>query len=257
MNIQKQVAIILPYHQLENQGYLDLFLQSLRNQGVNYQLIMIYSTPSPPSIPSDISGIFAHHPEAQTYAQKVNKATQYILPEVEHVFLAQDDIILSANCLAKLIRDNEPYQGVMNAASNCDNYWRYKAALFAPSNAEGKVIQLGRFMKLHEIKGFEEALMNEFHGPDIIMHVDFVCTYATLIPKKLWLDLKGMNENYINGLEDVDFCLRAAQRGARSTISFNAFTFHFGGATSEGKILPEWTKGNREYFKKTWGREAP
>lgn len=46
------------------------------------------------------------------------------------------------------------------------------------------------------------------------------------VPAALWQELGGLDEGYVYGYEDTDFCLRARERGARIVVQRNAEAVH-------------------------------
>lgn len=62
--------------------------------------------------------------------------------------------------------------------------------------------------------------------------VTFACA---LVPKNIWDTLLGLNENFVNGFEDIDFILRARERGAQVLYSADAELYHLESQTAGRK----------------------
>lgn len=72
-----------------------------------------------------------------------------------------------------------------------------------------------------------------------------------LVRSELFASLQGFDENYVNGYEDVDLCLRARQKGYRVVYAPKSVLTHFE-STSEGRSAHESL--NQERFLRQWGQ---
>lgn len=70
-----------------------------------------------------------------------------------------------------------------------------------------------------------------------------------LVPRELFLDLGGFDENYRNGFEDVDFCLRVRQRGHKVYYCGTSVIYHYG-QSSPGRTDND--AANEAYFRRKW-----
>lgn len=61
-----------------------------------------------------------------------------------------------------------------------------------------------------------------------------VTAACMLVKQELFAELGGFDEGYVNGFEDVDFCLRAGERGRRILYAPESVLIHFE-ETSEGR----------------------
>ena len=71
-----------------------------------------------------------------------------------------------------------------------------------------------------------------------------------LVRTSLWRDLGGLDASYPFGLEDVDFCLRARQRGARIVCAGETDSLHFESMTP-GRVALDVP--SRRLFMERWG----
>ncbi len=76
--------------------------------------------------------------------------------------------------------------------------------------------------------------------------VTFACA---LIPMEMWRVLGGLNEQYVNGFEDIDFVLRAKELGAQAVYVANAELYHLESQTAGRK---DNDKANTQQFKEQW-----
>ena len=77
--------------------------------------------------------------------------------------------------------------------------------------------------------------------------VTFACV---AIRKVVWDDLKGLDEEYLNGYEDDDFCLRAKERGADVGLHPKMLATHLEAQTTG--IDTANKAAQYERFKKIW-----
>jgi len=59
-----------------------------------------------------------------------------------------------------------------------------------------------------------------------LRRVPAVTGACVLIQHELWRQLRGFDEGYVNGCEDVDFCLRAAAAGYRNVVALHSVVRH-------------------------------
>lgn len=67
--------------------------------------------------------------------------------------------------------------------------------------------------------------------------------------KNLYNDVNGFDENYVNGYEDVDYCLKAWETGYKVLYCPDTLIYHYG-SVSENRHLLE--KENLQYFIQKW-----
>ncbi|MFH1010635.1 MAG: glycosyltransferase family 9 protein, partial [bacterium] len=82
-----------------------------------------------------------------------------------------------------------------------------------------------------------------------VSQCDAVSATAMLVSKEIFENLSGFDEGYINGYEDLDFCLRAREKGIPSLLDFGSRVRHFRGATP-GRYQNE--DQNRKRFEERW-----
>nr|MBU1706949.1 glycosyltransferase [bacterium] len=85
--------------------------------------------------------------------------------------------------------------------------------------------------------------------PDDIRECDAVSATAMLVSKEQFQKLGGFDERFINGYEDLDFCLRAKEHHIHCRVDTHAKVTHFRGSTP-GRFRCEDT--NRTRFFEKW-----
>ena len=77
---------------------------------------------------------------------------------------------------------------------------------------------------------------------------------VNLIDKKVYDELGGLDETYIYGLEDVDFCLKLHKNGYETVLAANALLFHHESSTRvKTKDYADNDKHNYQVFWSKWG----
>lgn len=70
-----------------------------------------------------------------------------------------------------------------------------------------------------------------------------------LVPRDLFLEMGGFDDQFRNGYEDVDFCLRARERGRKVYYCADSVIYHYG-QSSPGRTDND--AANAAYFQKKW-----
>jgi len=87
-----------------------------------------------------------------------------------------------------------------------------------------------------------------------LKEVQMVTGACMLVRRELFLKLGMFDEGYLNGVEDVDFCLRAREEGYRVMYCPTSVLYHYEGV-SQGRF--DNVRGNLERFQKKWGARLP
>ncbi len=81
-----------------------------------------------------------------------------------------------------------------------------------------------------------------------------VTAAVNLIDKKVYDELGGLDEDYIYGLEDVDFCLKLYKNGYKTVLASDALLFHHESSTRvKTKEYIDNDKHNYQLFWSKWG----
>lgn len=126
------------------------------------------------------------------------------------VFL-NDDTVVQTGWLEALVR---PLYGPESAAIA-------GSALFYP---DGQIQHSGVFMR-RDVHGRLEAYNRRTPSPS--GPVPAVTGACLAIRRDVWDDLGGFDEEYVNGYEDVDLCLRARQDGHEIRFVAESQVVHF------------------------------
>ena len=81
--------------------------------------------------------------------------------------------------------------------------------------------------------------------------VEALCGASILIKRSLFQSYSGFDERFLNGLEDVDFCLRLRKNNQRNMLCAGSNVLHYKSAT-EGRFGLEKDRANVSLFHEKW-----
>ena len=123
------------------------------------------------------------------------------------------------------------------------------------TNSCGNEAQLGTpYPDLQQMASFAKAYTDSHVG----MRTDpgMLTLFCAALPRKLWLELGGLDEGYGQGMfEDDDLAMAVRARGLQLQLVHDVYVHHYGGAAFN-RLPPRhylrlfWT--NRRYFEKKW-----
>ncbi len=157
----------------------------------------------------------------------------------EYVVLLNNDTLPQPGWLAALVRlaDSDPQIGVVGAR------------LLYPGTR--KIQHAG----LEMVKGVPEHVYRGVDADDPRVtrqrDLDMVTGACMLVRRELYQKLGGLDTEYVNGVEDVDLCLRVRQAGYRVVYCPESVVEHHEGA-SEGRF--DRVRENLQRFYQQWGR---
>ena len=248
-----KVTLLFAHHRNEITPLFNLCLQSLERQDVNKEVIVMDSRPVKTPMPSWVKHVEIDHSTIAPVAY--NNGFKMAASDSTHFLICNDDLVFGKDSIAELLDAIKGYHLIMNAFSNCDIGYYYFTNVHL-KNKLGQEVKMNNQMDLKDVIGFEEELMNYPIQKRIIIPTPYVCFYATIMPRAIWETLGGLEERYVSGPDDRDFCLSAQKIGVKSVTNLAPTTWHFSGKTMAVKD-PEVVKKNRaannEIFKSKWG----
>jgi len=212
------VDVIIPSY--KSCKYLKLAVESVRRNSKNYNLIVVNSGDDSETREwlqkqDDIHLIDSI--ERMSFSQAVNKG---IRRSSNDVVILNNDTIVGKDWLKNL--RTSPFD-ITNPYSNCDVGWIHNRIL----NVDG--VDLKPDMTVDDVN--VEALY-ETGSPHVdTRNRDWVAFYATYIKREVINATGLLDEKFINGGEDFDYCRRANLYGFTCGHVFSSWVFHFGGKT--------------------------
>ena len=171
----------------------------------------------------------------QSFAKANNYAAAY-RPN-DYYLLLNNDVLLSPKALVSMVSlmQNHARAGICGTR------------LLFPDNTIqhcGVVFGAGKTGPYHFLRKKPSHLVSR--APSEWQAVTGACM---MIKDELWQSLDGFNPMYTFGLEDIDFCLRARQKGWRVFCSNETDSLHFESVTP-GRVALD--VGSRKLFMQTW-----
>lgn len=215
--------IIIPSY--KSLKYLKLTVESVKRNSKNFNLIMVNSGDDSEvrSYLQQESGItLIDSQERLSFSQAVNKGLK---ASNNDVVILNNDVIVGENWLSAFRKS--PFD-ITNPFSNCDAGWIHDHYPVVGN------VKLHPNMQLGDVDN--ESLMN-YQSPftEIIKRdqpgQSWVAFYATYIKKKVIDSVGLLDDTFLNGGEDYDYCRRAVKLGFNCGHVFSSWVFHFGGKT--------------------------
>lgn len=217
------IDIIIPSY--KNKQYLELCINSVRKNSNNANIIVVNSgncgeTRNYLHNQHDI--VLIDSLDRLSFSQAVNKGLRAASNDV---VILNNDTVVGKNWLIPL--QNSPYD-ITNPLSNCDKFWIHELPIYVGG------VDLRPNMFLGDV---DPGKVMDFSSPyyDTVDRdkpgQSWVAFYATYIKRKV-IDATGfLDETFINGGEDYDYCRRAVKKGFHCGHVFSSFVFHYGGKT--------------------------
>lgn len=253
-----KVTAVLATHWNSHKPYLDLCLESLKrnkmDSNLDLEVIVVSSREEEVGAPPWVVGKYIPVSHDTIAPVAFNLGFKNARQDSDWFLMLNDDTCIPEGVISRLVDSTKGQKMILNSFCNTDVGWLYKKDITFQT-PEGKTMQMPRFTTIDKVKGFEEEMLTYPSDPkDIMLRTPFNCFHATLIPAKLWKLLNGLDEAYVSGPDDRDFCLRAAQVGVESWLNISAHIFHFGGTSvAKNPKMEENRKRNAEHFKTKWG----
>jgi GT2 family glycosyltransferase len=244
-----KISILMASYGPQSQKYLDLCFRSLEAQTFkDFEVIHVSSGDFEPKswkpAASLERGVFAHSKERLHFPAAIAKAYELSDKSSETILLLNDDVIMQKDCLKKLYDVATKMPCLVNPRSNCDDNGRY-------------YISTSPFTKLQYRSDEMESLFNqvieyEDYYPFTLIRQPMAHFYATMMTRKIWDDVGGIDVNLRTGFDDQDFSHRANQKGYFSCIAMHAYALHGSGATADPHLSQEDRKFNEDYYREKW-----
>jgi glycosyltransferase involved in cell wall biosynthesis/SAM-dependent methyltransferase len=193
-------------------------------------------------LPGHVEIIQSEH--ALSYAQALNLGIRHA--RADYLCFLNDDVIVTSGWLEPLIEQVKAGAGLANPLSNCDRGWLHDYPLEVdgmPLLAGQNTLVEGRIRR----KGIDEPglrpeRLHQYNpGKTRAYDREWLAFYCTVVAREV-IDRVGLlDDAFVNGCEDLDYCKRAAAIGYRCAVNERSFVFHFGGVSRAQKemALPE------------------
>jgi GT2 family glycosyltransferase/tetratricopeptide (TPR) repeat protein len=234
-NTTQITDIIIPSY--KNKEYIELTLDSVRKNTENYNVLVINSGDDSKVrdyLRDQKDIMLFDYRDKLTFSKAINVG---LANSKNDVVLLNNDTIVGPGWLEALKRS--PYD-VTNPFSNCDAGWVHNQTPLVGG------VTLRPDMQIPDVDVIE--LLNtkcEYQG-DLLLEREWVAFYATYIKRHV-IDATGLlDEDFMNGGEDCDYCRRAVKLGFTCGHNFDSWVFHFGAKTRKVKEKENHEKYHNE-----------
>jgi GT2 family glycosyltransferase len=251
-----RVSIVINTWSLSSKPYLDLCIDSVKQLNYPKELLDVVLVGRKSYAP-EYAGVKTVAPDSDEFGNELgqNFGVAHTNPESKHLFLINDDVFLTKNCLRNLVEAAGDQDLLLVPTSPCDNQWKYLLT-FAVEHEGMHMILTDRFYRYEDLAPYAQSMINaESLYPSGLVLTDKLCLFAVLIPRSTWNWMGPMDEGFNTGQSDIDYSLRARERNIPRVIALNAIAWHFGGATSGDTFTDEHRRKNAEYFARKWPNE--
>jgi len=217
---------------------VDALDRSLKKVGGNHHIIVADNASNPPCQKSLMkpSGIELLRFDRPARFARANNAAAALQPS-DFYLLLNNDVILAEEALACMLRllVETPSAGICGSRLLFpDGSLQHCGVVFGPGD-------VGPYHVSRKKPAHQASRMNqEFQA---------VTGACLLVRKQVWDELGGLDESYPFGLEDIDFCLRARQRGWRVFCCGETDSLHFE-ASTPGRVALDIP--SRKLFMERW-----
>lgn len=151
----------------------------------------------------------------------------------EYLFIINDDVILTRDCVQNLLAWSVHNMNVMPASN--DMQGRYYCAHYARDLSDKNV----------ELESISPI------AAQTLIFADTLCLYAHMVKRTLWDKVGPMDDD--SGLIDIDWCLRVRQAGFINAIELSSLVWHLGGQSVVHTLDGPKRLRQKEQFKAKWG----
>ena len=249
-----KISLLVVTYLESNQKYLDLCLKSILNLNYPKECIDVLVVSSGAYEPTTMGFRAMHSDERLHYPSGVNYGVKHLDKDSKHILLLNDDVILHKDCLLNMVRVAGEHEVIINPVSNCDQDWAFRFPIGFVRN--GVYTDLPkRFYRYEDTAHIAEHIMNDMYiRPTGIIFRKFICFYCTLIPRKVWDKVGGLDDKFLTGCDDLDYSLRCKQYNIPAVIEESAFCLHHGGTTADQTLTTDIRNYNEKYFFEKWGK---
>lgn len=227
------VSIIVTSYCPESKRYLDLCMRSISN--LSYGNIEIVLVGRPDYLPEYPNAKTISPPEQEFWnGRGINYGVEH--SSGEYLFIINDDVILTRDCIEPLLQWARHGVNVMPAGN--DMQGRYYVAEYALT----PTTDMANALTVHGCRG---------NVNQALVFADTLCLYAHMVSRETWDKVGPMDDN--SGLIDIDWCLRVNRAGHTNAIELSSLVWHFGGSSVQHTLDTPKREKQKAQFKAKWG----
>ena len=192
----------------------------------------------------DANGVkytFKKFNERTSFSTQVNWGIEHSSNSL--VLIGNNDLVFTKDWDVPLVKRVKEDPNVMvQPLSNCDKYWLHHVDL---KTNKGVTLEPG----IHNIDSFD---LEDFYASrenlkkDEVHQRDKLAFYCTMFDRRLVHKIGLLDETFINGGEDFDYCYRAKKAFWRFESHYKSFVLHFGGKTRKVNEAEDYDRHHKE-----------
>ena len=270
------LQVIIPHYQPRTDYLLLAVSSALQSHGPARDILVVSSSkedPTPALRQAFGQKVRVHwQSERLSFSQANNLGIAQAHQATTHFLLLNDDTIVGSYAIGTMFNEIGDKLILLNPYSNCDKGWLHNDQLSVAIEPEEGSFEDYRDLDLHpgmsieQTVGFQEAIRlmdvrTQFDGSDV-KEAPFCAFYSTLIPKEIIDRVGTLNTQYLNGMEDWEYCNRARRFGFDSYWTSKAWVYHFGGRSRKYAEGQDFNKHHEEDIVNNttgyarWGRDG-
>lgn len=240
------IDVIIPNY--NNTKYLLLTVESLHKNTKNSYVVHLVDSGSQDVQPvldymdmNNIKYTFKKFGERTSFSKQVNWGIENSSNSL--VLIGNNDLIFTKDWDVPLVkRVKEDWRVMVQPLSNCDKYWLHTIDL---KTNKGVSLEPG----VHNIDTFD---LEDFYSStenfkkDEVHVREKLAFYCTMFDRRLVQHIGLLDETYINGGEDFDYCYRAKKSFWKFESLYKSFVMHFGGKTRKVNETENYDRHHKE-----------
>jgi GT2 family glycosyltransferase len=251
------VSIIVTTYKPSSRAYLDNCIQSIKNLDYdNYEVILVSHKDYQPQYP-DVKTVAPPGKDHFYPAEGINYAMKISDPKSKHFFILNDDVICTKNSLKNIVDAVADQNLMANSISPCENGQHYHFVFGYQKGDHFRIIDKRQYRLEEHADGVNEMMNQDSLYPLGIVWMNYLCIFATLIPRKIYDAVGDWDEKFKCGQDDLDYSWRAQKAGFQTVAVTNSLVWHFSGVTADSTLNLKIRQDNVRYFRDKWGQLPP
>ncbi|RJX20674.1 MAG: glycosyltransferase [Ammonifex sp.] len=242
---EPKVSIVIPVYNKVEFTAACLHALAKNTTGYDYEVIIVddCSTDATPQFLSTLSGDVKvlRNETNRGFARSCNKGAS--LAAGEYIIFLNNDTVPLAGWLEPMVRAAQADAKIGAVGSKL---------LLEDGNIQHAGVVFSRVSLPHHIY---HRFPGGFPAVNKKRRFNAVTAACMLVRRELFEQLEGFDEGFLNGLEDVDFCLRLRAAGYEILYEPESALYHFEKQT-RGEDLEKELLSNQRFFNK-WGSHLP
>lgn len=250
------ISVLIASYGPQSDRYLDLCYRSLTKQQIPHcDFFEVVHVSSGDYEPGKVAlgewfpdgecvgfDVIQHHSKKRLhFPAAIAKAYELSNKESDCIMLLNDDVILQKDCIGKMYDLAMKGPLIVNPRSNCDDNGRFYWSMSPFPSLQYRIEAMEKL--------FDQVVNYEAYHPFLVVKQPQVHFYATMMQRKIWDDVGGIDTRFLTGFDDTNFCVRAIKKGYQPVIAMHAYALHGSGVSADLYLTPEDRQFNEDLFR--------